>query len=856
MKNYIFLLSACLIPGGMSAQDFKLNEQGYFSCSGSDVMVFDDQYPEGHAGGITVVQQDNRMATLGDVRFEATPGQWQGLPKFIKKEINRAQNEITVWMAYPDSSKHAAGFNPMFYPDFQFNYIVKVKGEGDHLDVRVEIDRPMPVQYAGKLGFNLELQPSQLYGMPYLMDNQAGQFPHQAMGPTMQTSSNVDRLGDYFQPDVTMKWGERVFHEHRDPANIAQLMGDSAIYNPMRADNLISKPLAEGEHFVLQPQAQNRVDIVSEKGSLRLYDGRINHQNGWFVLRTEFEAGAQGEVAHWQIRPQVDANWRYTPVVQTSQLGYHPTQTKIAVVELDKRDSSSAEVQVLRIDQEGTKCVMQGEAKEWGNFNRYHYRTFDFSQIQEPGLYQVKYGEQTSPMFRIAENIFDQGVWQAEIEYFLPIQMCHMRVNEKYHCWHDVCHMDDAQMAPVGFNYIDGYTQGPSTLCKYQPGDQIPGLAVGGWHDAGDWDLRVESQSMEPWQLCMMVENLGAYWDETTIDQKNHLVEIHQPDGVNDYLQQIEHGALTLMAGWKSLGRLYRGIICPTVRQYVFLGDAGSHTDRIAGTADDRWVFTEQNPHRELGVAGRLATIARVLKGYNDTLSVQCLEAARTIYATYQTEKMPFLVESQLEAAVELYLTTGEKQYSDFVLKQQDFVCQHIEQCGWFIGRFDKAIGNKKFSAAIRKALPAVQEKFQQMMQMNPYRVGSGRGGFSSGSWAAQHEGFRYAMLHDSYPDLFSTEYMSYCVEWALGMHPGRNRSTFVGGVGQEAARLTYGSNRADWSYIPGAVIPGTNLIHPDLPELLNYPFLWQQREFCVDGANTAYHYIVMDLAHNYRTAK
>ena len=52
-------------------------------------------------------------------------------------------------------------------------------------------------------------------------------------------------------------------------------------------------------------------------------------------------------------------------------------------------------------------------------------------------------------------------------------------------------------MAQTNINHIDGYSQGPSTLCKYQPGDLVPGLNVGGWHDAGDYDLRVESQAGE-----------------------------------------------------------------------------------------------------------------------------------------------------------------------------------------------------------------------------------------------------------------------------------------------------------------------------------------------------------------------
>ena len=68
----------------------------------------------------------------------------------------------------------------------------------------------------------------------------------------------------------------------------------------------------------------------------------------------------------------------------------------------------------------------------------------------------------------------------------------------------------------------------------------------------------------------MACENFGTYWDETSIDFEKKIVEIHQPDGKNDLLQQVENGALTIVAGWKALGRLYRGILCPTVRQYAY----------------------------------------------------------------------------------------------------------------------------------------------------------------------------------------------------------------------------------------------------------------------------------------------
>ena len=154
--------------------------------------------------------------------------------------------------------------------------------------------------------------------------------------------------------------------------------------------------------------------------------------------------------------------------------------------------------------------MKQQAAKDWGDFQRYHYLQFDFTEITEEGLYQVMYGDAASPVFRIAKDVWDKGIWQAEVEYFLPVQMCHMRVNEKYRVWHDFCHQDDARMAQTNINHIDGYSQGPSTLCKYQPGDLVPGLNVGGWHDAGDYDLRVESQAGEAYILAMACENFGA----------------------------------------------------------------------------------------------------------------------------------------------------------------------------------------------------------------------------------------------------------------------------------------------------------------------------------------------------------
>jgi len=59
---------------------------------------------------------------------------------------------------------------------------------------------------------------------------------------------------------------------------------------------------------------------------LKLYDGRLNHNNGWFVLRSEIAPGATEGAVRWHIDPSVVEDWIYQPVIQTSQVGYAPSQ--------------------------------------------------------------------------------------------------------------------------------------------------------------------------------------------------------------------------------------------------------------------------------------------------------------------------------------------------------------------------------------------------------------------------------------------------------------------------------------------------------------------------------------------------
>ncbi|HUX94878.1 MAG TPA: glycoside hydrolase family 9 protein [Bacteroidales bacterium] len=817
MKKTLVLLTSILIAGSSySQQSFVLNKAEYFERGGVNVMAYQDIYPEGHQGGVAVIMHGKRLATNGDLRLDETPGQWQPIPKQIDRKVDATGNIITVNLGYPDERINGKGYNPVEYPDLTFNYTVKIKAIGESIIVTVDLDNAIPKEFIGKVGFNMELFPGWLFGKTWSLGGKSGIFPRQANGPAM-----IDSKG--------------------------------AIVS--------NQPFANGKRLVVAPEDDYlRLSIESKTGDLQLLDGRYVHNNGWFVVRSLVADGAVKNAVEWVITPNSVAGWKSPPVVHVSQVGYRPEQEKIAIIELDKTETKNETPVLFRLADDGKEVeVLNGKPESWGTFLRYNYLKFNFTQVKQEGMYFVKYGNQSSQFFRIATDVYKRDVWQPVIEFFLPVQMCHMRINEKYRVWHGLCHMDDALMVPVNHNHFDGYIQGESTLTSFNPGEHVPGLNVGGWHDAGDYDLRVESQSGEAYILTMAHEAFKIDLDETSVNQRSKIVEIHQPDGKADILQQIEHGALTVVAGYKNLGRLYRGIIASDKRQYVMLGDGSTMTDGLiwdfnlnrneltathSPVMDDRWVFTENNPSRELTTAAHLAAIARVLKGYNDDLSNDCLEIARKIFsADYQIEGR--VQAAKLHAASELLITTDEDQYKKYLIDNKDAFVKVFPNVGWLISRTIPKINDAGFTEAARGAAKTLSEEISKQSAETPFGVPY-RPRIWGAGWDIQSFGVRQYYLYKAFPDIFSSAPIFNALNFILGVHPGDNTSSFASGVGARSATIAYGVNRADESYIPGGVASGTALIRPDFPELLDWPYLWQQQEYVMGGGSSNFMFLVL----------
>jgi hypothetical protein len=823
-------LAAEKTPPAPAPAALHLNELEYLEMPGLNVMLAHDYYPEGHQGGVGIIQNGLRVATNGDLRLDRTPGQWQPVPKVGKRVVDKATGEISLRAEFPDDAKNRKGFNPVDYPDLRFAYTVRVRPEGQSFRILVDLEQPLPDEWIGRVGFNMELFPGILFGKSFATETQTGIFPRQPNGPGI-----LDAKGEY---------------------QIA--------------------PLATGKRLVIAPESDRQRMAIEDVngGGLELVDGRGQHNNGWFVVRSLVAKGATKDAVEWLVTPHAIPGFTSAPTVQVSQVGYHPKQQKWAIVETDPRDARRLPVVLSRITGTGAlEKAMEARPQAWGRFLRYDYLRLDFTSVEKPGMYVVSYGDARSNPFRIGADVYERHVWQPTVDSFLPIQMCHVRVNERYRVWHDGCHLDDARMAPVSHNHFDGYLQGPSTLTRYAPGEPVPGLDRGGWHDAGDDDLRVESQSETMHGLALAWEAFRPDYDDTAIDQRLRVVEMHQPDGKPDVLQQIEHGALTVVGGYRALGRFYRGIISPTLRQYTHLGDFAGQTDNVVfdpktaspdappigtgvtGSPDDRWVFTEENPRRELNAAAGLAASARALRGYDDALAAACLGIAKEIWDTTREDAVPQRPwekdrpSARIGLAVELLITTGDRRYADYLVGQREAIVKSIKSTGWVVGRAMPLVADAAFASAVTEAVKGYRAEVLRLEQKTPYGVPYEPDVWGAG-WGIQGFGMAQYFLHTSFPEIFPKDAMLHALNFVLGVHPGPNNASFVSGVGSKSVLVGYGLNRADWSYLPGGSVSGTALIRPDYPELLEWPYLWQQTEYVLGGGTTDYLFLVLAADH------
>jgi endoglucanase len=822
LKRSPFIVLFFVAFNAVFAQKLQLNELGYFETKGLNVLVFSNQYNgfffDEKTAGIELIHHGVRTATGGAVRLNPTPEQWDLVPMVSERTVDTAARSIRVTLRYAE---------------YDFNSTVHVSAKDEGVLISVSLDKPLPQKLEGHAGFNLEFLPASYFEKTYLVDGKAGVFPLYPSGPM---------IAKPVQEKIPQFGGYTTFDDR----------GRGEFVEPL--------PLATGSVLVLAPEDPERtVTILCPGGELRLYDGRNVAQNGWYVVRSLMPAGKTGKVLEWHLKANTIENWKRAPVIGFSQVGYHPSQEKRAVIELDKHDTPLKTASLYQVLADGrTQERLNAEAKPWGRFLRYNYVTFDFSSVKDSGVYFIKYGDQKTNAFTIGTQVYN-NVWHQTLDVWFPVQMDHMFVNEAYRVWHGAPFRDDALQAPINVRQFDGYWMDSTTHTKYKPLERIPGLDVGGWFDAGDFDIETGHHGPTILSFVDSWEQFGLKRDETLVDQKGRYVDIHHPDGKPDLLQQIEHGTLQLVAQYKNIGFAVRGINFRNLHQYHHLGDASTITDNLpynpklkpyesdgltSGTPDDRWVFTIKIPFINYSSIGALAAASRALKGYNPQLSEEALFYAikgwddeHTNAARSDTARNPwFFGTGEAAAALQLYITTKDKRYAKAF---EELLWKGLDN-----GRtlpFNIPVAARavpymgvQYKDRLRTYVVRFRDQSEKLVHQNPYGVIVG-----TRSWAGNSELVSWSItnffLHKAYPDLINRESVLKGLNYVFGCHPYSNIS-FVAGVGTHSKKVMYGNNRADFSFIAGGVVPGVLLLKPDfLENKEDWPFLWGENECVID---------------------
>ena len=840
MKKLLFLsfmLAIAVSCNQSSKSDLKLNDLEYFATQGVNVWVYSNLFSGGFNdekdSGIEIIHHGVRTVQGGAVRLSNTPEQWDLVPSTPSRTDNRDDNSIEVALRYDQ---------------FDFDSRIIVTGKGDEVEIAVYLDKPVPAELEGDAGFNLEFLPSQYWAKTYIMDGKYDRFPRYVASNTV-ARPNSEKVVQYK--------GYKTYDDR----------GTGEFVDPL--------PLAQGRDIIMAPDAPERmIEIKSADADMMLYDGRVIAQNGWFVLRSLLPAGKTGKVLTWTVKPHAIPGWIREPNIGFSQMGYQPDQPKVAVIELDKKDKVRSTASIYKVEEDGSVSkAFTGNVKEWGPFYKYNYVKFDFSDVKRPGVYYIEYNGVKTNNFIISDDVYSH-ITDATSDVWIPIHMNHMTVNEGYRIWHGEPFKEGYLQAPVNTDHFDLHSQGPTTDTRFKPLELIPGLNVGGYFDAGDFDIETGSNISVVTNLVTLWESFHPMRDETFVDEDQRYVDLHRPDGIPDVLQYIRHGVLNLLAQAEIIGHMSQTLSNSVLDNYHHLGDAAAITDGLhydprlkpyqksadgksSGTPDDMWAFTSRNPGSDFNAATMFAAASRALAGFDDDLSARCLKESKRLMKESNelmaqqaarraaNPNAPAMggnrrMGSNMATNLQLYVSTREQNYLDEFVKQiWPALDRNVEMT------ITTALNAVPYlDAAYKEKLRPYVEKYKVYLDsldtVNPYGVPIGQGNWA-GSGSVVSFGTTVSFAAEYYPDIIDKSYAYKAVNYLFGCHPYHNYS-LVAAVGATRPKsVFYGNNRADFSFIPGNVAPGLLFRRPDHFENYDdWPFLWGQNEGTIAG-NTSY---------------
>jgi len=546
--------------------------------------------------------------------------------------------------------------------------------------------------------------------------------------------------------------------------------------------------------------------------------------------------------------------------VRYSRAGYLPIGPKQAVLEIDWRDSfPSLAVRLERKTESGAQTVLTGEfAPALQDFWK-QFAVFDFSAVQESGEYRLAWAGGVTDWFPIAPNIFGNR-WQNTLDFFFPFQMSHAAVDLGDGLAHAASTLDDAVA-------VLSYTVGADGFISYEAdgaSGYVP-LGVGGWFDAGDYDLNVAAQAFVVHQLALAWEEFAPPRDLHGLDLANRRLNVRQPNGIPDLLEQIEWGTRWLLAMQCADGRVFVGVV-ESPDRYGETALPEDMSDGIPNSGDERWLFHDYHSDVNLKFVAAAAAASRALRASNPQLAEQAWQAAlrawgyfqnhpevyrETIYFSDNEEGREQMISA---AAIELYLTQPDPAYlqtlEQFTSYFENLPTEWPAPTGsihsgfWyappFLARLYPHLEDGALKTSIRAALETAADLLYEQAGTQPFPL--------MGDWPYTDWGMSGAYLNalnDAYwlekalPQRVQSSDFLPAAYWVYGLHPV-NDFTLVFGSGlpepsyhyHSILHVRFGSAPAS---VPGAVVPGiATLTDARVLYYLDQPETYRNNEACI----------------------
>jgi hypothetical protein len=324
-----------------------------------------------------------------------------------------------------------------------------------------------------------------------------------------------------------------------------------------------------------------------------------------------------------RVEPDHTEGWDVWPGrIAYSQDGYQTGAPKTAII-------SDPSVTTFRIIDQRDNHIVLSKPASTVNIHIGGFQVMDFSEIRTPGRYIIEAGGAKSKPFPI-----DADVWAASIRKvlnFFYTERCGMDIPGI----HAACHRD--------------------WTCVH--GDKRI-LINGGWHDAGDLSQQAEATDEITYALFSLAEQLR----EREGDPELYARVLEEAKWGLDWVLKTSFGD-----GFRHFGSIN-----------------SRRTDGIMGTDDDITATARNNPMTNFEAAWVEAIAYRVLKDSDPRLADRALQMAKADWH-FALQGLPHLVKSPnlfrgnfdsdnvedelpalaIQAAVDLWKATGEKQYED-----------------------------------------------------------------------------------------------------------------------------------------------------------------------------------------------